>query len=256
MVDAQLGKEWSMSGRGIEGRDRRLREGRVGVAGKPSCDRRDRTSQLSDQLHVSLSYGRGWGVEDDPEVAGCIVRRMEDLPAGEGAVAAGVGEVEAGSSRLEAAPLGGRKAFPRLHSSSISGAMIQLTHHDPDGLHRHPAFSQAVEIAPGARLVLVGGQNGTNASGAVVGTTVAEQTRQALENVRLAVEAAGGSAQDIARLRILLTDPDGTGEGFAEFITFWDSATPPPAVTVEIVTALANPKFLVEIEATAAVDPT
>ena len=131
--------------------------------------------------------------------------------------------------------------------------METLRHLNPDGLHRHPAFSQAVEVPPGARLVLVGGQNGIDASGNVVGDTVAEQTRQALENIRLVVEDAGGSVSDIARWRVLLTDPAGTADGFAEFTKFWDPATPPPAITVEIVAGLASHAFLVEIEATAAI---
>jgi enamine deaminase RidA (YjgF/YER057c/UK114 family) len=245
-----------MSGCGVEGRNRCVREGVVGVVGERSRNRGDSATQPPDHLHVSLQYGWRRRVEDDPEVARCTVGRIDDLPAGEDALAARVGEVETGSSGLEAPSFGGRKLFPRLHGTSINGAMSQLTHHDPAGLHRHPAFSQAVEIASGARLVLVGGQNGTDGSGAVVGATVAEQTRQALNNVRLAVEAAGGSVHDIARWRILLTDPAATAEGFAQFTAFWDSATPPPVVTVEIITALARPEFLVEIEATAALTPT
>ncbi len=130
--------------------------------------------------------------------------------------------------------------------------MSILKHHNPDGLHRHPAFSQAVEIRAGTRLVLVGGQNGVDESGNVVADDVAGQTRRALENVRMAVEAAGGTISDVARWRVLLTDPAGAAAGFAEFAQFWDPASAPPAITVEVVAGLANPAFLVEIEATAA----
>ncbi len=56
------------------------------------------------------------------------------------------------------------------------------------------------------------------------------------------------------RLRALLTDAESAVEGFAAFADFWDAASPPPAITVEVVTTLANPQFLVEIEATAALD--
>ncbi len=130
--------------------------------------------------------------------------------------------------------------------------MSILKHHNPDGLHRHPAFSQAVEIPAGARLILVGGQNGIDESGHVVADDVAGQTRRALENVQTAVEAAGGTITDIARWRVLLTDPVAVPAGFAVFDDFWDAASAPPAITVEIVAGLANPEFLVEIEATAA----
>ncbi len=130
--------------------------------------------------------------------------------------------------------------------------MTIIKHRNPDGLHRHPAFSQAVEIPAGARLVLIGGQNGIDELGNVVSDTTAGQTRRALENVRTAVEAAGGAITDIARWRVLLTDPAGAAAGFAEFATFWDAESAPPAITVEVVAGLANPAFLVEIEATAA----
>jgi enamine deaminase RidA (YjgF/YER057c/UK114 family) len=120
--------------------------------------------------------------------------------------------------------------------------MTILKHHNPDGLHHHPAFSQAVEIAGGARLILIGGQNGVDESGEVVSDTTAGQTRQALENVRTAVEAAGGTIMDIARWRVLLTDPGGAAAGFVEFAKFWDAASAPPAITVEVVAGLAKRK--------------
>ena len=130
--------------------------------------------------------------------------------------------------------------------------MTMLRHHNPDGLHRNPAFSQAVEVPSGARILFVGGQNGVDESGLVVGDTVAAQTRQALENTRIAVEAAGGTIADIAKWTILLTDGSSAHEGFAAFAEFWNPDVPPPAITVQVVVALANPDFLVEIEATAA----
>jgi enamine deaminase RidA (YjgF/YER057c/UK114 family) len=130
-----------------------------------------------------------------------------------------------------------------------------LIHHNPTGLHQSPAFSQAVEVMPGARLLFIGGQNGTDASGSVVGDTVAAQTTQALANVQTAVEAAGGSLADIAKWTILVTEDAEIGAGFAAFQEFWNPSVAPPAITVEIVAGLAHPDFLVEIEAVAAISP-
>lgn len=139
--------------------------------------------------------------------------------------------------------------------STPPAANSALIHHNPPGLHRHPAFSQAVEVAPTARIVLVGGQNGTDASGSVVGDTVAAQTSQALSNVQSAVEAAGGSVADIAKWTMLLTDHTEIASGFSAFQEFWDPNISPPAITVQIVAGLASPDFLVEIEAVAAISP-
>ncbi len=139
--------------------------------------------------------------------------------------------------------------------TTATRANTSLVHHNPAGLHRHPAFSQVVEVPAGARFIFVGGQNGTDDSGAVVGDTVAAQTTQALANVRTAVEAAGGTVADIAKWTILATDSADIGPGFAAFQAFWDPAVPPPAITVQIVSGLASPEFLVEIEAVAAMAP-
>ncbi len=128
-----------------------------------------------------------------------------------------------------------------------------LKHHNPPGLHTNPAFTQAVEVLPGASLVFIGGQNGTDESGVVVGDDIAAQTTRALINVRLAVEAAGGTLGDIAKWTVLITDPADAAAGFAAFGEFWDTTNRPPAITVQIVSGLADPTFLVEIEAIAAI---
>jgi enamine deaminase RidA (YjgF/YER057c/UK114 family) len=128
-----------------------------------------------------------------------------------------------------------------------------LIHHNPAGLHRSPAFSQAVEVEPGTRLVFIGGQNGTDTSGSIVGDTLEAQTTQALRNVQTVVEAAGGSLADIAKWTILATENADIDSGFSAFQAFWDPSIPPPAITVQIVAGLASPDFLVEIEAVAAI---
>ncbi len=133
--------------------------------------------------------------------------------------------------------------------------MTQLMHLNPAGLHQNPAFSQAVSVRPGSALVFIGGQNGTDQSGEVVSDQPEAQARQALENVRIAVESAGGTLADIAKWTILVTDRAHLGPGFEAFTEFWDQADPPPAIGVQVVSGLANPDFLVEIEAIAAMAP-
>src|SRR5262245_37115670 len=63
-------------------------------------------------------------------------------------------------------------------------------------------FSQAV-AASGRRILYMSGQTAWNAERQIVGgADVARQARQAFENVRRLVEAAGGSAEDVVSLRI------------------------------------------------------
>lgn len=130
-----------------------------------------------------------------------------------------------------------------------------LTHHNPEGLFSSPHFSQAVEIPAGARLLVVGGQNGVDDTGQLVGEDAASQCRRALENVRTAVEGAGGSFADVAKWTILATSRDHIEAGVAAFAEVWDLSQPPPAITVAIVSSLGPPGAVVEVEALAALPP-
>jgi 2-iminobutanoate/2-iminopropanoate deaminase len=113
-------------------------------------------------------------------------------------------------------------------------------------------FSQVV-VAGGARTVFISGQTAWDQNKQIVGKTSAEQTRQALHNVKTAVEAAGGTLGDIVALRIYSVR-------LAESVKEIGSAlrdvfpTNPPASTWIGVTALASPEFLIEIEATAVLE--
>jgi enamine deaminase RidA (YjgF/YER057c/UK114 family) len=130
--------------------------------------------------------------------------------------------------------------------------MTTITHLNPDGLPANPAFTQAVKVAGPASLVFVGGQNGVDAEGNIVGDDAAVQAQQALRNVERALEAAGGSLTDIVKWSITVTDPAALGAGFGAFQQLWGQRPNPPAITVQVVSALANPAFLVEVEAVAA----
>ncbi len=44
-----------------------------------------------------------------------------------------------------------------------------VQHLNPDGLHKNPAFSQAVVVSGSVRAIYVGGQNAVDASGQIVG---------------------------------------------------------------------------------------
>jgi len=86
-------------------------------------------------------------------------------------------------------------------------------------------FSQAV-VAAG--LIFVSGQGPFDPeTGAIVGSTIQEQTRQAMRNVEAILVAAGSSLEQVASVQFLLTDP----EDFAGFNEEWSRWFPddPPA---------------------------
>ena len=109
-------------------------------------------------------------------------------------------------------------------------------------------------IAPGGEIVVVAGQVGMGQGGQVAGDDVVAQTKQALDNVRAVVEAAGCAMRDIVRFQTFLThagDIDGFMKARAEVFPryFPDGAYPPN--TLLIVSRLVKPELLIEIEAMA-----
>jgi 2-iminobutanoate/2-iminopropanoate deaminase len=67
-------------------------------------------------------------------------------------------------------------------------------------------YSQAVKAAG---LIFVAGQGPFDAgTGAVVGTTIQEHTRQCLNNIQAILEAAGSSMQNVVSATFILGDPD------------------------------------------------
>ena len=109
-------------------------------------------------------------------------------------------------------------------------------------------------IAGGGELVIVAGQVGLTAEGRVPGDDVVSQTKQALENVRTVIEAAGCTMRDVVRLQTFLTRADdiagfmkARGEVFPNY--FPDKVYPPN--TLLVVSRLVRPELLVEIEAMA-----
>ena len=109
-------------------------------------------------------------------------------------------------------------------------------------------------VAPGGEIVVVAGQVGMGQGGQVAGGDVVAQTKQALDNVRAVVEAAGCGMRDIVRLQTFLThaeDIDGFMKARAEvFPRYFPDGVYPPN-TLLIVSRLVKPELLVEIEAMA-----
>jgi enamine deaminase RidA (YjgF/YER057c/UK114 family) len=127
-----------------------------------------------------------------------------------------------------------------------------VRHINPEGLHRSPAFSQAVVVEQPAKTIYIGGQNGVGPDGKIVGPTVGEQSERAFRNLATILESEGATLANIVHWTIAVVQGQSFDEGVAAFQRVWNRADPPPAITVHVVAGLA-PGFLVEIDAVAVV---
>jgi 2-iminobutanoate/2-iminopropanoate deaminase len=116
---------------------------------------------------------------------------------------------------------------------------------------RRYGFSQAVAVEGGEH-VFISGQVGVDTDERVVGHDLAAQTEAALDNLARVLEAAGGTLADVVSLRIYLVAAaasDLTPVGSALRSRFGRDR--PPASTWLVISALADPELLIEIEAQA-----
>lgn len=124
----------------------------------------------------------------------------------------------------------------------------------PRGLGR---WSHTATVGSGKRLVFIAGQTSHDADGAIVGEDdFPTQFRQVYRNLRLALDTIPADWSDIVSLRTILTRQ-------ADVVTFrsmrdadHDRLFPDgryPPNTLIVVSALADPELLLEIEAVVSV---
>lgn len=127
---------------------------------------------------------------------------------------------------------------------------MAINYVSPPELVHSQAFSHAVVVEQPARTIYVGGQNGVDASGTVVGG-FAEQTAQAVDNARSALTAAGGRFTDVISWTIAVVAGQDLRAGFEAMQPALAGRDHPPIVSVLQVAALAVPGALIEISAIA-----
>src|SRR3954462_6940495 len=114
----------------------------------------------------------------------------------------------------------------------------------PEGVAKPDAPYSPVFV--GGDLVYTAGQVGADASGDVA-DGVEAQTRQALENLRLCLDAAGCSFGDVMKVNAYLTDMD----NFPAYNAVYRETFSAPYPARTTVGAALAPGLLVEIEAIA-----
>ena len=122
------------------------------------------------------------------------------------------------------------------------------------GKIRQPSghFSQAVEIEAKGRLVFISGMTSRRADGTIAGLgDIEAQTRQVCENLKAAVEAAGGTMDDICRVDVYVRNMEHFDRIHKVRREYF--ASPAPASTMVEVSKFTSPDYLIEISAIAVI---
>ena len=129
--------------------------------------------------------------------------------------------------------------------------MPEITYMNPDGI-ANPSASGFTAVVKAGNTVYIAGMVAQDENGNVVGAGDAEaQTRQIWHNIGVAVAAAGGSLSDIVKTTTYVT---GIEHGAAVRAVRGELfPSNPPTSTLLVVSELANPAYVVEIESIAVI---
>ena len=128
---------------------------------------------------------------------------------------------------------------------------------NPAGVHQPAApYSHAIISSPG-KLVYISGQVPVDSKGQVISAEDFEaQVDQVFSNLNHILETAGASFRDVVKLGTFLTrssDIPAFGRKRTSFFSDFFSEDEFPASTLVVVSGLADPRYLVEIEAYATI---
>ena len=131
----------------------------------------------------------------------------------------------------------GEKASANSYPDGVSDRRVNVSSGSP--YESAVGYSRAVRTGP---YVVVAGTTGA-------GDDIADQTREALRRIKIALEQTGASLSDVVRTRIYFTDISLWREvGVVHAEVFGETR---PVTTMVEVSALISPELMVEIEADA-----
>jgi enamine deaminase RidA (YjgF/YER057c/UK114 family) len=113
-------------------------------------------------------------------------------------------------------------------------------------------FSQATMIEARGRLVFISGMTARRADGTIAGVgDIEAQTRQVCENVKSAVEQAGGTMHDICRVDVFVRNMEHFDQIHKVRREYFKP--PAPASTMVEVCKMTSPEYLIEMSAIAVI---
>lgn len=128
----------------------------------------------------------------------------------------------------------------------------KIQHINPEGLSKNPAFSQIIVTQGSGRTIYIGGQNAVNANREIIGKgNIQVQAEQAMQNIQTALTACDATFENVVKLSIHIAQGQSVYGAFQASQKFMSGLKNPPTISVLIVAGLANPEFLIEIDAIA-----
>jgi len=130
--------------------------------------------------------------------------------------------------------------------------MANIQQYAARGVWDPPTYSQAVKVTGGETILYVAGQVAYDDKGNVAHPgDFKTQARAALQAVKAQVEAGGGTMANIVKVNTYLTDIRFRADYGPIREEFFGKKM--PAHTLVAVAALAQPEFLIEVEAVAVI---
>jgi enamine deaminase RidA (YjgF/YER057c/UK114 family) len=130
--------------------------------------------------------------------------------------------------------------------------MFQVKRSNPKGLWTAKRLTQMVEVEGPARLIFLSGQVAVNADYKLVSDDIRRQAHAVYDNIEIALKAAGATLANVIKTTTYLTSADYIGPSREVRVERYKELESPPANTLLIVSRLAEPGMLIEIELVAA----
>lgn len=126
---------------------------------------------------------------------------------------------------------------------------------NPGELPPAAGFSHAV-VSQRKHTVYLAGQTALNTDGVIVGDTIAEQFEKALANMMTALQAAGGTGDDLASVTVYIVDVDTYKDSVRDIGRIWKRlvGTEYPAMAAVGVARLWDIEAQVEVTGIAVLD--
>jgi enamine deaminase RidA (YjgF/YER057c/UK114 family) len=128
---------------------------------------------------------------------------------------------------------------------------FEVKYSNPAGLWTSPRITQMIEVQ-GARMIYLSGQTPTDANYRVRSSDFRRQAHSVYDNIELALRSAGATLSNVVKTTTYLTDAGNIAPLREVRLERYKDLQAPPANTLLVVSRLAEPEFLIEIDVVAA----